>query len=70
MVYPAVPGHPLRVALCSDGLKTRWSLDHRHRGLLGHDPATIAAVLWRDFARGRDDATAAIVQARAPVVPP
>ena len=49
------------VVLCSDGLKSRWSLDD-HPGLAERDPATIAAVLWRDFARGRDDASVVVVR--------
>jgi anti-sigma regulatory factor (Ser/Thr protein kinase) len=40
----------------SDGLTTRWNLD-QYSGLASRHPALIAAVLYRDFARGRDDAT-------------
>jgi anti-sigma regulatory factor (Ser/Thr protein kinase) len=58
----AFTGFPL-VILCSDGLTTSWSLD-RYPGLASHDPALIAAVLYRDHGRGRDDATAVVVQAR------
>jgi hypothetical protein len=47
--------------LCSDGIKSRWSLDG-HPGLATRDPVTIAAVLWRDFARGRDDASLVVVR--------
>jgi anti-sigma regulatory factor (Ser/Thr protein kinase) len=50
-----------QLVLCSDGLKSRPAFDE-HPGLLAHDPATIAAVLWRDHARGRDDATAVVVR--------
>ena len=49
------------LVLCSDGIKSRWSLDGHH-GLAGRDPLTIATVLWRDFARGRDDASLAVVR--------
>ena len=49
------------LVLCSDGIKSRWSLDG-HPGLAGRDPLTIATVLWRDFARGRDDASLAVVR--------
>lgn len=52
------------LVLCSDGLKSRWSLDG-HPGLAGRDPVTIATVLWRDFARGRDDASLVVVQEAA-----
>jgi len=44
------------MVLHSDGLQTRWTLD-RYPSLRGRDPALIAAVLYRDFARGRDDVT-------------
>jgi anti-sigma regulatory factor (Ser/Thr protein kinase) len=40
----------------SDGLTTRWNLD-QYSGLASRHPALIAAVLYRDFIRGRDDAT-------------
>jgi anti-sigma regulatory factor (Ser/Thr protein kinase) len=44
------------MVLHSDGLQTRWTLD-RYPTLRSSDPALIAAVLYRDFARGRDDVT-------------
>jgi anti-sigma regulatory factor (Ser/Thr protein kinase) len=40
----------------SDGLTTRWSLDD-YRGLRQRHPAIVAAVLYRDHSRGRDDVT-------------
>jgi anti-sigma regulatory factor (Ser/Thr protein kinase) len=40
----------------SDGLMTRWNID-QYPGLASRHPALIAAVLYRDFVRGRDDAT-------------
>lgn len=40
----------------SDGITTRWQLD-AYPGIRQHDPAIAAAVLHRDFSRGRDDAT-------------
>ena len=43
----------------SDGLKTRWTVDG-YAGLLRRDPTVVAAVLFRDFERGRDDATALV----------
>jgi anti-sigma regulatory factor (Ser/Thr protein kinase) len=49
------------LVLCSDGIRSRWSLDG-HPGLAGRDPVTIATVLWRDFARGRDDASLVVVR--------
>ena len=42
--------------LHSDGLATRWDLS-RYPGLTLRHPALIAAALYRDFARGRDDLT-------------
>lgn len=47
----------------SDGLTTRWDLD-RYLGLLRHDPALIAGVLWKDHRRLNDDST--VVVARTP----
>jgi len=44
------------VILHSDGLGTSWALD-RYPGLARAHPMLIAAVLYRDFARGRDDVT-------------
>jgi anti-sigma regulatory factor (Ser/Thr protein kinase) len=49
------------LVLCSDGIKSRWSLAG-HPGLAGRDPLTVATVLWRDFARGRDDASLVVVR--------
>jgi anti-sigma regulatory factor (Ser/Thr protein kinase) len=50
--YPYV-GNPM-IVMHSDGLATSWSLD-AHPGLARHDPAVIAATLYRDHGRGRDD---------------
>ena len=44
----------------SDGLSSRWLLD-TYPGLAQRHPAVIAGVLWRDFGRGRDDATIVVV---------
>ena len=44
------------VILHSDGLSTSWSLE-KYPGLQQRDPTLIAAVLYRDHARRRDDAT-------------
>lgn len=46
--------------LHSDGLQTRWSLSE-YPGLVTRHPAVIAAVLMRDFDRGRDDATVVVL---------
>lgn len=45
----------------SDGLTNRWDLS-RYPGLFSRDPAVIAAVLWRDFSRGRDDVTVVVIR--------
>jgi len=52
-----------RLVLCSDGLKSRWDLSALP-ALLACHPSTIAATLWRDFARERDDATVVVARAR------
>jgi anti-sigma regulatory factor (Ser/Thr protein kinase) len=49
--------------LHSDGIATQWDLD-RYPGLLSRDPSLIAGVLYRDFTRGRDDATVVVVKER------
>jgi anti-sigma regulatory factor (Ser/Thr protein kinase) len=49
-----------RLLVCSDGLKSRLPLGD-YPGLWSHHPSTIAALLWRDHARGRDDATAVVL---------
>jgi anti-sigma regulatory factor (Ser/Thr protein kinase) len=55
--FPAGAG----LVVASDGLKSRLELDG-HPGLFARDPAVIAAVLWRDHNRGRDDATVVVVR--------
>ena len=45
----------------SDGLLSQVRLDH-YPGLAARDPSLIAAVLYRDFKRGRDDATIVVVK--------
>lgn len=47
--------------LHSDGLATRWDLE-RYQGLVYCHPALIAAVLYRDFTRGRDDVTIVVIR--------
>ena len=51
----------------SDGLAARWDLG-AYPGLESRHPALIAAVLFRDYERGRDDAT--VVAVRNPAQPP
>ena len=47
--------------LHSDGVSARWSLE-AYPGLALRDPALIAAVLYRDFCRGSDDATVVVAR--------
>ncbi len=51
------------VVMHSDGLTSSWSLQG-YAGLLNHDPAVIAAVLYRDAARERDDACVIVAKRR------
>ncbi|MEO5819005.1 MAG: ATP-binding SpoIIE family protein phosphatase [Vicinamibacteraceae bacterium] len=53
-----------RLIMHSDGLTTRWTLD-AYPGLAARHPSIVAAVLWRDCARGRDDATIVVVVRKA-----
>ncbi len=45
----------------SDGLTSRWNLDHGP-GLAMRHPSVIAAVLHRDFVRGRDDVCVVVMR--------
>lgn len=45
----------------SDGLLTNWRLNN-YPGILQKDPAILAAVLYRDFSRGRDDLSVLVVR--------
>ena len=49
----------------SDGLGSRWQLE-RYPGLDRRHPAVIAAVLYRDWSRGRDDVTVLATRMGAP----
>jgi anti-sigma regulatory factor (Ser/Thr protein kinase) len=52
------------VVMHSDGLTARWNLEV-YPGLMQHHPAIVAGILFRDFARARDDATVLVVQRRS-----
>ncbi|HYR06121.1 MAG TPA: SpoIIE family protein phosphatase [Longimicrobium sp.] len=52
---------PWVLVMHSDGISGRWSLD-AYPGLARRDPAVIAAVLYRDFCRGSDDATVVVAR--------
>lgn len=60
--YAHVNGHLL--IMYSDGLQSRWNLQD-YPGLVHRHPAVIAAVLHRDFCRGRDDVTVLVVALEA-----
>jgi anti-sigma regulatory factor (Ser/Thr protein kinase) len=62
-IYPFPPGALL--VLNTDGLLSRWQLD-AYPGLTVRDPALVAAVLYRDFTRGRDDVPVGAARAAAP----
>lgn len=47
----------------SDGIGTRWNLG-TYPGLAARHPSLIAGVLYRDFARGRDDASVVVIKPR------
>jgi hypothetical protein len=59
--YPWPAGALL--VLASDGISTHWSLD-AYPGLRHRDPVLVASVLYRDFVRGRDDATVVVARER------
>lgn len=63
-VHPWLPGSML--IMHSDGIATRWDLD-AYPGLAVRHPALIAAVLYRDFARQRDDASVLVLRERSGV---
>jgi anti-sigma regulatory factor (Ser/Thr protein kinase) len=54
--YPYPAGGAPVVILHSDGISTQWGLD-KYPGLASANPSLLAAVLYRDFGRERDDAT-------------
>jgi anti-sigma regulatory factor (Ser/Thr protein kinase) len=49
------------LVLHSDGLASSWTLD-RYHDLAAHHPTLIAAVLYRDLTRHRDDATVLVAK--------
>jgi anti-sigma regulatory factor (Ser/Thr protein kinase) len=75
---PGIVGHELRkvqtfaypwaassiLIMHSDGIGTSWHLQH-YPGLAGRHPALIAAMLYRDYCRGTDDATVVVAKAMA-----
>lgn len=59
-VYPFAS--PPTVILHSDGVSAKWDLGD-YPGLEAQHPSIIAAVIYRDFKRGRDDAVVAVAKA-------
>lgn len=57
--YPILPSSA--IIFHSDGLTGSWQLE-RYPGLLQHSCATIAAVLYRDCKRGRDDSLVVVLR--------
>jgi len=49
------------LVLHTDGINTRWRLDG-YPGVLQRDPVLLAGLLFRDAARGRDDATVLVLR--------
>lgn len=76
--HPGTLGHQARVfreyrypwsddsvlVVHSDGLATHWTVDGM-TGLLRRHPAVVAAVLYREFSRRRDDVTVLVARQRA-----
>jgi anti-sigma regulatory factor (Ser/Thr protein kinase) len=73
---PGIVGHEMRklqtfsypwdassvLVLQSDGVSANWS-HAAYPGLMQHEPAVIATVLYRDHCRGTDDATVVVAKA-------
>jgi hypothetical protein len=60
----SMPWNPgAMLVMHSDGLGSRWDLD-QYPGLVSRHPALIAAVLYRDFSRKRDDVAVLVVRDR------
>ncbi|NML16872.1 SpoIIE family protein phosphatase [Azohydromonas caseinilytica] len=61
--YPC--GHDGLLVMHSDGIGTGWALD-AYPGLPRMHPMLVAGVLYRDFVRGRDDATVVVARTGRP----
>jgi len=78
--YNGIVGHTVRklqefafpwpkealLVLHSDGLTTHWDFS-TYPGLISRHPALIAAVLYRDYDRGRDDVSVVVIRNRGSV---
>lgn len=58
------PGPGSTLVMHSDGIIGRWKLEN-YPGIITRDPAMLAALIYRDCSRGRDDAT--VLVAREPL---
>ncbi len=77
--HPGTVGHELRrvheltyaweansvLVIHSDGITSHWNLE-TYPELNRHDPTLIASVIFRDFNRGRDDATVIVAKQAEP----
>jgi anti-sigma regulatory factor (Ser/Thr protein kinase) len=54
-------GQRALLVMHSDGITSHWNLD-AYPGIARHHPSAIAATVFRDHARGRDDATVAVLR--------
>jgi hypothetical protein len=57
-------GEDSMLVMHSDGLGSRWEFD-RYPGITTKSPSVIAAILHRDYNRGRDDVTVLVAKAAA-----
>jgi len=60
--YPLAEARPV-IVLHSDGIAGGWAFE-RYPGLADCHPTLVAALIYRDFARGRDDATVLVARGR------
>jgi hypothetical protein len=58
-VYP-LPASALLI-LASDGVRPMWRFEN-YPGLARRHPSIVAATLWRDYGRGRDDASVVVTR--------
>ena len=54
-----------RLVMHSDGIIPRWRVDDYESGAMLH-PALVAGLIYRDFARDRDDATVLVLRDAVP----
>jgi hypothetical protein len=60
---------PAVLVLHTDGITSRWD-PADYPGTDHHHPAILAALIWRDALRGRDDATVVVVRTSSLNPPP